>query len=159
MHLRGADLLQALQRMSRSFGLASRAASDGWEPCCRVTQDLIAWDGAAAAPEGATFRLLHSSTGSLSVNGDGVGGSGGGGIAVSISGADGSIELQRESAGLPRAARLKFPHLASLPVLRLPADAVDAAPQLLQGQLAVAAGGAGGELTAATGAREMTKIY
>ena len=109
--------------------------------CCRVTRDLIAWDAAAGGPPGAIFQLLHSRAAGLSIyNG-------------SAAGADDVIQLQPEPAGLPRSARLKFPHLATLPALRLPPDAAEAAPQLLQGQLVVAVSNPDGSLAKATGAR------
>jgi Pullulanase N2 domain len=106
---------------------------------CRITPDLIAWDAAAGAPPGATFQLLHSRAAGLGVSDN------------SAAGADDIIQLQPEPAGLPRSARLKFPHLASLPALRLPSDAAGAAPQLLQGQLAVAVVNPDGSLAKATG--------
>lgn len=108
--------------------------------CYRVTRDLIAWDAAADAPPGATFQLLHSRAAGLGVHNG------------TAAGADDSIQLQQEPAGLPRSARLKFPHLASLPALRLPLEAARAAPQLLQSQLAVAVASPDGSLSQATGA-------
>lgn len=105
----------------------------------RVTRDLIAWEAAADAPADTSFQLLHSAGAGLGISGD------------AVSGADDAAELTREPAGLPRAARLKFPHLANLPVLRLTAEAAEAAPQLLRCQLAVAATGPDGKLLATTG--------
>jgi Pullulanase N2 domain len=66
--------------------------------------------------------------------------------------ADAVVQLQLDPAGLPRSASLKFPHLASLSTLRLPQDAVSSAPELLQGQLAVAIVSKDGKLVRATGA-------
>jgi Pullulanase N2 domain len=110
---------------------------------CRITPELIAWDAAADAPPGATFQLLHSRAAGLRVEDE------------SATGADDIIQLQLEPAGLPRAARLKFPHLASLPALRLPPEAAKAAPHLLQGQLAAVVS-PDGSLAKATGTRHFS---
>ena len=123
----------------RTVDCVSRNAT-GQPLRCRVTHDLIAWDAAAGAPPGATFKLLHSRAAGLKVH-DG-----------SAAGADDTLQLQPEPAGLPRSARLKLPHLASLQALRLPPEAAAAAPQLLQGQLAVAVVSTDGSLAKATGA-------
>lgn len=70
-----------------------------------------------------------------------------------VAGGDGSVRLTPEPQGLPQAVRRKFPHLASLPVLRLPADAVSqsALAAVLRAQCAVVAS-RGSTLAAATGA-------
>ena len=70
-----------------------------------------------------------------------------------VAGGDGCIRLAPEPQGLPQAVRRKFPHLASLPVLRLPADAAaqGALAAVLRAQCAVVAS-RGSTLAAATGA-------
>lgn len=76
-----------------------------------------------------------------------------------VAGGDGSIRLTPEPQGLPHAVRRKFPHLASLPVLRLPADAASqgALAAVLRAQCAVVAS-RGGTLAAATGAALLAQM-
>jgi pullulanase len=89
-----------------------------------VTADTIAWNP-GAAPTSVTTSL-HSDAGS-------------------------AIPLTWDPAGLSAAVRQKFPHLASLPAFRLPADRLAEVPAALKGQIAVAARDAVGTLVDATG--------
>ncbi len=70
-----------------------------------------------------------------------------------LAGHDSSVQLCPAPEGLPREVRRKFPHLAALPVLRLPAEAAQrgALVEQLRAQCVVAASN-GGSLLAATGA-------
>ncbi len=118
--------------------------------CClhhRVTKDLIAWEAAGTAPEDATFRLLHSKAAGLSIDSD----------SGAVGGADGAVELTWEPGGLPQTAKRKFPHLAHLPLLRLPEGATEAASDLLRQQLAVSAS-SDGELLKTTGERRAHRL-
>jgi len=88
-----------------------------------VARDLVAWPAGAVEP-GAVFRLHADPAGALALSDDGVQG----GVAY---------DLAVEPGGLPAQVRARFPHLAGFAALRLPADAVAAAPDLLRGELAV----------------------
>jgi pullulanase len=89
-----------------------------------VTADTIAWNPGAAAM--SVTLSLHDDSGS-------------------------AMPLTWDPAGLSAAVRQKFPHLASLPAFRLPADHLAEVPAALKGQIAVAAKDAGGTLVDATG--------
>ncbi|MBT8198487.1 MAG: pullulanase-type alpha-1,6-glucosidase, partial [Acidimicrobiia bacterium] len=97
------------------------------------SSEALAW----AIPDGdAEYRLYHSSNGSLELNAEGlVGGE--------------YVTLTVDDAGLATDVTAKFPHLAGLTALTVPADTdVDA---LLTGQLAVAAIADDGRVLGATG--------
>jgi pullulanase len=89
-----------------------------------VTADTIAWNPGAAAMY-VTLSLHDDS--------------------------DSAIPLTWDPAGLSAAVRQKFPHLASLPAFRLPADRLAEVPAALKGRIAVEARDAGGTLVDATG--------
>ncbi|MGC4000788.1 MAG: pullulanase-type alpha-1,6-glucosidase [Anaeromyxobacter sp.] len=90
-----------------------------------VAPDLIAWD-VGGAPPGTVFRLHTDPAGGLDLAPDGVSG----GYAW---------DLTLDPAGLPADVKARFPHLAAFAALRLPADAVAAAPDILRGEMAVSA--------------------
>jgi pullulanase len=90
-----------------------------------LSADTIAWN----VPTDAAVSLFADPDGALALDGPGI-------VAGSHSK---SWALAYDPAGLSPALRTKFPHLANLPVFRLPADAVAAAAQSLKGQLAIGA--------------------
>jgi pullulanase-type alpha-1,6-glucosidase len=100
-------------------------------------RSYIAWN-LGANPTGQTYRLYAAPTGGLTPTPTGITG----GTA---------FPLTYDPAGLPADVKAKFPAQAGLGALRLPADVAGQAPQLLKGQVAVAAFDAGGNLLDATG--------
>ncbi|CAA9504525.1 MAG: GH13_13 / GH13_37 / GH13_32 / GH13 / GH13_ 14 / GH13_11 [uncultured Solirubrobacteraceae bacterium] len=99
--------------------------------------DLIAWD-VPAGGEARTYRLHAAPNGKLEVQ-DGT-----------IAGGT-SYALRLRRSRLPESLRTRFPHLAGLEALELPAAVQRRARSLLTGQLIVAAYDAGGRLVDATG--------
>jgi pullulanase-type alpha-1,6-glucosidase len=100
-----------------------------------VLADTIAWKVDEAA---ASFKLYAAPAGGLELDPSGV------------LGGD-AISLTRDPAGLSDPVKAKFPHLASLAALKLdPAD-LPKVPDLLKGQLAVAAFNADGKPLDVTG--------
>ncbi len=97
-----------------------------------VDEDTILW--AAADDPGAEYRLHHAPDGGLELTDEGVSGD--------------SLVLTPGTAS--DAVKEKFPHLADLPALTIAADDLDAVPDILTGQIAVAAS-SGGMRTDATG--------
>jgi pullulanase-type alpha-1,6-glucosidase len=96
---------------------------------------LIAWRPPAGA---RTFRLHSAPEGGLRApDGAITGGS--------------SVELTLDPAGLPADVRSQYPHLASDAALDLPAGARRLAPDLLTGELVVAAYDSAGKLLQSTG--------
>jgi pullulanase-type alpha-1,6-glucosidase len=107
-----------------------------------VTRDVIAWPATAlpsgTMPERLRWRLHWSPTGGLAVDDEAVtGGS--------------SAALTYDPAGLPADVVAKDPQLKGFLALRLSRTTVRQAPQLLQGQVAVAQYDDLGRLTDATG--------
>jgi pullulanase-type alpha-1,6-glucosidase len=90
-----------------------------------LAADTIAWN----VPADTTVRLFADPDGALTLDGPGI-------VAAARSR---SWTLAHDPAGLSAALRAKFPHLANLPVFKLPPDAVAAAAHSLKGQLAVGA--------------------
>jgi pullulanase len=88
-----------------------------------VKADTIAWKMGNVEP-GTSIRLHADPMGGLSLAQDGVSG----GI---------SWDLTVDPAGLPAAVLAKFPFLAGYAALKLPADAVAAAPDVLRSEMAV----------------------
>jgi pullulanase len=101
-----------------------------------VTAELVAWDP-GTAPAASRVRLHTDSAGGLVVD------------AGRVQGGR-VFELRPEPAGLPAVARDRFPHLAALPVFRVPAEVRDAAADILRGQVLVSATAADGRLAAVT---------
>jgi pullulanase-type alpha-1,6-glucosidase len=101
-----------------------------------VTADTIAW-GPPGLGAGWTVALHHAPDGGLSLGPDGV------------TGGD-TVPLARDPAGLPDDVKAKFPHLASLPAFRIPADRLAEAREALKGQVAVSALDQDGALADAT---------
>ena len=96
---------------------------------------VIAWRPPAGAQ---TFRLHSAPEGGLAVAGGAItGGS--------------SVPLELDAAGLPADVRAQFPHLASWSSLRLSSAAQALAPELLKGELVVAAYDGAGALLGSTG--------
>jgi len=90
-----------------------------------LTADTIAW----SVPTDTVVALFADPDGALTLGGPGI-----------ISGTHTkSWTLTQDPAGLSPELRAKYPHLASLPAFKLPADAVAAAAQSLKGQLAIGA--------------------
>ncbi len=102
-----------------------------------VAHDLILWDvGVPLA--GATYRLHHAETGGLTLSDGAVAG----GAAVG---------LTLEADGPTADALARFPHLAGMTALRVPADARAWVRTLLRGQVAVSMSDADGAVLDATG--------
>jgi hypothetical protein len=90
-----------------------------------LTSDTIAWN----VPTDTAVALFADPDGALTLDGPGI-----------VAGTNTqSWTLTHDPAGLPPALREKYPHLASLAVFKLPADAVAAAAQSLKGQVAIGA--------------------
>jgi pullulanase-type alpha-1,6-glucosidase len=96
---------------------------------------LVAWRPPAGAQ---TFRLHYAPDGGLRTE-DGA-----------IAGGS-SLPLTLDPAGLPADVRAQFPHLSAYAALRLSPEASAMAPDLLTGELVVAAYGADGTLLQSTG--------
>ena len=102
-----------------------------------LTPEIIAWN-LGPNPGDRTYQLAAAPDGGLIAGPDGITGG-----TV--------IPLTYDPAGLPSALKAKYPHLAALDVLRVPAAGAAKAAELLRGQVAVAALGADGSLSDATG--------
>ena len=102
-----------------------------------LSRGYIGWS-LGADPAARTYRLYAAPAGGLSPGPTGIDG----GTAY---------PLTYDPSGLPASVRAKFPAQAGLGALRLPDDAVNAARELLKGQVAVAAFDAAGNLVDATG--------
>jgi pullulanase len=90
-----------------------------------LSADTIAWN----VPTDTAVTLFADPDGALTHDGPGI-----------VPGQNSrSWPLSHDPAGLPPALRAKFPHLANLPVFRLPPAAVAAAADSLKGQIAVGA--------------------
>ena len=101
-----------------------------------LSADTIAWQAPAA--EGTTYRLYNAPDGGLAVaDGQVTGGS--------------YVPLEKVADGLDPDVAAKYPHLAGFASLQLAAGDAARAQDLLKGQLLVAAVGADGQVTAATG--------
>lgn len=101
-----------------------------------VSQDIIAWNAGSADD---TFMLYYAANGGMSLDETGV------------VGADGSLALTYDPAGLPAAVTDRFPHLASFAALRLDAGDLAMVPDILKGQIALAAADSAGNPIDATG--------
>lgn len=102
-----------------------------------LAPDLIAWD-TTANPAGTTYQLATAPDGGLAAQGAGITGGT-------------TIPLQYDAKGLPQALKTKYPHLAHLGALRVPAAWAAKARDLVRGQSAVAAINPDGQLVNATG--------
>ena len=90
-----------------------------------LTADTIAWN----VPTDTAVSLFADPDGALTLDGPGI-----------VAGANThSWTLTYDPAGLSPALKAKYPHLANLPVFKLPPGAVQAAASSLKGQLAVGA--------------------
>jgi len=96
---------------------------------------VIAWRPPAGA---ATYRLHYAPDGGLAIAGGAITGGA-------------SVPLELDASGLPAGVRAQFPHLASWPALRLSSAAQALAPELLKGELVVAAYDSAGALLGSTG--------
>ena len=102
-----------------------------------VSADTIAWE--IASGEGVTYKLHYAADASLEIV-DGV-----------LTGGE-SLDLTANGAGLSEAVLEKFPHLAGLTALQLPAETSrETLQELLRSQLAVVAYDADGALIGGTG--------
>ncbi|MCB1054338.1 MAG: pullulanase-type alpha-1,6-glucosidase, partial [Acidobacteria bacterium] len=101
-----------------------------------LSEDLIAWPP-GAVPASTTFALHWATAGGLGLDPD------------TVTGADGSVPLTLDPAGLPADILDKFPHLAGFTALRLAPGDLSLIPTMLRGQLAVSAT-ADGQLVDAT---------
>ncbi len=100
-----------------------------------VAEDTIA---AHMGEDGNTFALHYAANGGLGIDADG------------ITGADGSIPLTFDPAGLPTEVTDKFPHLAGFSALRLDAADLAIVPAILKGQFALSVADAEGNPVDAT---------
>lgn len=115
---------------------ASGSAGDlGKQQAYWVNENTIAWP--TAADRSLTFQLHYAADASLDLGSSGVTG----GSAI-------TLELGN---GLDGNSAAKFPHLATLPTLTIPADALAMVPEILKGQFAVSAMMADGTAVDATG--------
>jgi pullulanase-type alpha-1,6-glucosidase len=96
---------------------------------------VIAWRPPAGAQ---TFRLHSAPDGGLAVEGGAIAGGS-------------SVPLELDASGLPADVRSQFPHLAAWPALKLSAAAQALAPELLKGELVVAAYDGAGALLGYSG--------
>ena len=99
-----------------------------------VDERTIAWDVAVAT--GNTYTLHYSPDGSLNATDSGITG--------------GSV-IELAPGELSDAVKAKFPHLAGLPALEIPAGSLAMVPEILRGQFAVSAVSDGGVSVDATG--------
>ncbi|MEO9237636.1 MAG: pullulanase-type alpha-1,6-glucosidase, partial [Jatrophihabitantaceae bacterium] len=102
-----------------------------------LSRNYLAWN-LATNPAANSYRLYAAPTGGLSPTPTGITGGT-------------SYPLTYDPSGLPASIKAKFPAQAGLGALRLPDDAVSVAPDLLKGQVAVAAFDPAGNLIDATG--------
>jgi pullulanase-type alpha-1,6-glucosidase len=102
-----------------------------------VRRGVIAWD-LPEARQGFTYRLHWAPDGGLAVA-DG-----------SIAGGS-SFSLTLDDSGLPAGVRAQFPHLSDYETLELSDEAGGQAPEILTGEVVVAAYDAAGALVQATG--------
>lgn len=102
-----------------------------------VLKDSLAWQ-VAKPKEGESFALVYSPTGGIKIE------------PGKISGGE-QVALTYERATQPEAVAAKFPHLASYASLKLDAAGVAKAPEILKGQVVIAAFNAAGKLTDASG--------
>jgi pullulanase len=108
------------------------------EPLARwVTGDVVAWD--VATGEGYTYALHSAADGGMIPGFEG------------IQGADITIPLTVDEAGLSADVLAKFPHIEGQIALRISEDDMASVPDALKGQLAVAVLDAGGNLIDSTG--------
>ena len=99
-----------------------------------VDEQTIAWP---AADDGSlTYYLAYAPDG---------------GLSATDSGIEGGSLIELESGTLSEAVQAKFPHLASLPALQIPAGSLDMVPEILKGQIAVSAVNGDGQSVNATG--------
>jgi len=101
-----------------------------------LSEDTIAWD--VANDPDSTYYLNYARNAGMSLEGTEI-----------MLGEP--ITLTIDPAGLPQDILDKFPHLAGLPALKIPAADVAKVPDILKGQFAVSAIDSGGELRDATG--------
>ncbi|MFF9206360.1 pullulanase-type alpha-1,6-glucosidase [Streptomyces sp. NPDC014986] len=102
-----------------------------------LSADTVAWD-AGSAPEKNTYQLAAAPDGGLAAGGSGITGGT-------------TITLTHDPDGLPAHLKTRYPHLADLTALKVPAQWADKVKDLLKGQVAVAALDADGNLVTATG--------
>lgn len=91
-----------------------------------VSEDTLAWN-LGSLPEDAAFALHYSATGDLGLD------------EFGVSGADGSLALTLDPAGLPASVLEAFPHLAAYEAFRIDAGDLALVPSILKGQTAVSA--------------------
>lgn len=101
-----------------------------------VAQDTIAWS--MADDVSGIYLLRYDANAGLVLDDTGI--TGGEVITLTI-----------DPAGLPQSVQNKFPHLASLPALKIDAADLALVPTILKGQFAVSAHDSGGALRDATG--------
>lgn len=101
-----------------------------------LTNNTIAWKALPATA--ASYRLYTAADGGIALT------------EGKLSGGQ-PIELSRQSSGLSGELATRFPQLAGLPVLTIPAADADRAKELLKGQAVVAALDASGAVIATSG--------
>ncbi len=100
-----------------------------------VAEDIVAWN---VGGTGDAFELHYGANGGLGIDADG------------ITGADGSLTLTFDPAGLPADVTDKFPHLAGFSALRLDSADLAMVPAILKGQFALSVADADGNPMDAT---------
>ena len=106
-----------------------------------VTGLVVVDTGQEFTRAGQSVILLLIQMGGLGIDEDG------------ITGADGSIELTLDPAGLPSEVTDKFPHLSGYPAFTIDDADLNLVPMILKGQFAVSAAGSDGTPVDATALR------
>ena len=99
-----------------------------------LDEQTIAWPG--ADDSSLTYSLAYAPDG---------------GLNATDSGIEGGTLITLETGTLSAEVQGKFPHLAGLPALQIPADSLALVPEILTGQIAVSAVNGAGESVDATG--------
>ena len=99
-----------------------------------VDEQTIAWS--AADDSSLTYTLAYAPDG---------------GLSATDSGIEGGTLITLETGSLSAEVQAKFPHLAGLPALQIPADSLALVPEILKEQIAVSAVNSDGESVDATG--------
>jgi pullulanase-type alpha-1,6-glucosidase len=101
-----------------------------------LSRDTLAWN-VGSVPPGTTFKLHYAAAGGLGLSATGVTGGN-------------DVPLTPDPAGLSAALKARFPHLASYPAFKIPADRLGDVPEALKSQLAISETAADGTLVDAT---------
>ena len=102
-----------------------------------VNENTLAWN-LSSPPSDGLYALHFSATGDLGIDEDG------------ITGADGTLDLSPDPAGLPDSVTDEFPHLSGYAAFTIDAGDLSMLPAILKGQTAVSAAAADGSPVDAT---------